>query len=103
MRDRPFRSCHVCHGMCHVCICSWCTTDYNCAGIFERTIAVRIAETELCYVCIRFCCMPTMIVRDSMTVVFPKVEVPTITCVGFLKTMLDEREMTCVTDLPGRL
>ena len=72
--------------------------DYNCAGIFERTIAVRIAETELCYVCIRFCCMPTMIVRDSMTVVFPKVEVPTITCVGFLKTMLDEREMACVTD-----
>ncbi len=47
--------------------------------------------------------MPTMIVQDSMTVVFPKVEVPTITCVGFLKTMLDEREMACVTDLPGRL
>ena len=37
--------------------------------------------------CLNICnsCMPTMIVRDSMTVVFSKVEVPTITCVGFLK------------------
>ena len=100
-RDRPFRSCHVYHGMCHVCICSQCTTDYTCVGIFERTIAVRIAETELCYVCIRFCCMPTMIVRDSMTVVFPKVEVPTITCVGFLKNHAG-RKRNDMRDWPSR-
>ena len=83
-----------------------CATSVSVLGAWSTITVPEFWKDDSCLNCWNravlrlylLCCMPTMIVQDSMTVVFPKVEVPTITCVGFLKTMLDEREMACVTD-----